>query len=103
MAPTLLSLSGISGEFPLIGQNLNQDRIKERALMQFNQIFGYLENEKLVTLEPQGKAAFFKVGENNSLSETKADAAMLKKAVALENLGPLVYAQGYMADVCIKP
>ena len=103
MAPTLLSLSGISGEFPLIGQNLNQEHIKERALMQFNQIFGYLENGKFVTLEPQGKAAFFNVGKHNSLVETKEDKQLLKKAVALENLGPLIYSQGYMLDSCINP
>ncbi|WP_267902416.1 LTA synthase family protein [Succinatimonas hippei] len=103
MAPTLLSLSGISGEFPLIGQNLNQERIKERALMQFNQIFGYLKHGKFVTLEPQGKAAFFNVGKHNSLVETKEDKQLLKKAVALENLGPLIYSQGYMLDSCINP
>ena len=103
MAPTLLSLSGISGEFPLIGQNINQDKIKERALMQFNQIFGFLENGKLVTLEPQGKAAFFKVNADNSLSPTDLDPKLLKKAVALENIGPLVYQNGYMLDSCIHP
>lgn len=71
--------------------------------MQFNQIFGFLENGKLVTLEPQGKAAFFKVNADNSLSPTDLDPKLLKKAVALENIGPLVYQNGYMLDSCIHP
>ena len=102
IAPTLLYLSGISGEFPFVGQNLMQNEVKNRALMQFNNIFGYLEGDNFITLAPEKSPSFFKVTGDYELQTAPTDDALLKRAVALSNLGPLIYDNGYMSDKNIK-
>ena len=102
MPPTLLALSGICGDFPCVGQNLTLQKIKERALMQFNEIFAYLENDILVTLAPEKRHAFFKIDNNKKLVPISDDLVLLKKAIALSNLGPYLYKNELITDKYIK-
>lgn len=61
IAPTLLSMLGVSGRFPFIGRDLTRTLpefgnrkppVRPRALMQYNQNFGWLEGNTLTVLSP---------------------------------------------------
>lgn len=55
MAPTLLSLAGISAEYPMIGQDLCDEGNGGRALLQFNNNFAYMVPGKVVLFAPDKK------------------------------------------------
>ncbi|MAL01426.1 MAG: sulfatase, partial [Alcaligenaceae bacterium] len=52
LAPTLLSLAGISSEHPMIGHDLTKPTGGGRAMMQFSDNYGYLKGDQLLVLEP---------------------------------------------------
>ncbi|HCN73506.1 MAG TPA: sulfatase, partial [Pusillimonas sp.] len=52
LAPTLLSLAGISSEHPMIGHDLTRAAGGGRAMMQFSDNYGYLKGDQLLVLEP---------------------------------------------------
>ena len=59
MAPTLLSLMGISAETPMIGRDLSRPEEHQstgRALMQFADYFALMQGEKVTILRPQKQA-----------------------------------------------
>lgn len=59
MAPTLLSLMGISAETPMIGRDLSIEKEQQsegRALMQFADYFALMQGEKVTVLRPQNTA-----------------------------------------------
>lgn len=59
MAPTLLSLMGISAETPMIGRDLSLPETHHspgRALMQFSDYFALMQGEKVTVLRPQQSA-----------------------------------------------
>ena len=59
MAPTLLSLMGISAETPMIGRDLSRPEEHQspgRALMQFANYFALMQGEKVTVLRPQKEA-----------------------------------------------
>lgn len=59
MAPTLLSLMGISAETPMIGRDLSRPEEHQspgRALMQFADYFALMQGEKVTVLRPQKEA-----------------------------------------------
>ncbi|TAL77428.1 MAG: LTA synthase family protein [Burkholderiaceae bacterium] len=51
LAPTLLSIAGVQSEHPMIGRDLTRSG-GNRALMQYNDNYGYLRGDQLVVLEP---------------------------------------------------
>ena len=104
MAPTLLSLTGVSGDMPFVGQDLTRDDIIERAPIIFHDTFGYLVPGKLVTLDPNRKSHTFKVSGGNSLITTKAqdDRKLTDFAMGVENLGPMIYEKRWNDASCIK-
>ncbi|MDP3517765.1 MAG: LTA synthase family protein [Pseudohongiella sp.] len=54
LAPTLLSLMGVSGQTPMIGRDFTRDdQSPGRAFMQFDQNFALLEGNQLTILRPQ--------------------------------------------------
>ncbi|HEY0198667.1 MAG TPA: LTA synthase family protein, partial [Rhodanobacter sp.] len=55
LAPTLLSLIGISSVHPMLGADLTS-RDPDRAIMQYGDNYGYLKGDQLLVLEP-GQAA----------------------------------------------
>lgn len=57
LAPTLLSLLGISAQTPMIGRDFSRDaQSPGRALLQFDQYFALMEADKLTILRPQQAA-----------------------------------------------
>lgn len=102
LPPTLLSLSGFAGTVPFVGQNLLRDDIKERAMLQYNEIFGLLTPHSLTVLTPGKAADVFSRDAQGAMHKTEADEAMVQQAAALENLGPLLYQKGYMSERCVS-
>lgn len=61
MAPTLLSLIGISDSYPMLGQDLTQVPMDwaGRAVMQYDKNFAYLEGNLMTILQPEQSAKSF--------------------------------------------
>lgn len=102
MLPTLLSLAGVEGEFPLVGQDLNRADVKERAMMVYNELFGYLQGDDFEVLAPDHKATAYKVGNKNLLEETDVDETLVDFGKALENLGLATYQNRWNDYSCVK-
>ncbi|SDW79780.1 LTA synthase family protein [Marinobacter mobilis] len=60
LPPTLLSLMGISGSHPMLGQDLNV-RSPNRALMQYGNTFGYRQGDQMLALRPGEQPEQFQV------------------------------------------
>ncbi|HXD37500.1 MAG TPA: LTA synthase family protein [Rhodanobacter sp.] len=58
LAPTLLSLIGISSVHPMLGADLTR-RYPDRAIMQYGDNYGYLKYDQLVVLQPHQPARQF--------------------------------------------
>jgi phosphoglycerol transferase MdoB-like AlkP superfamily enzyme len=67
LAPTLLSLLGVDAEHPFPGRDLtrtlpefgNASALRPRAMMQFDQNYAWLEENRLTVLLPDGKSRHF--------------------------------------------
>lgn len=99
LAPTLLSLAGISGETPLLGHDLSEtgDGFEGRAMMQFDNNYAWLEGEHLIVLRPQQPPLAgvydYRTGKV-SYSKNAPDAKQVQKALAHVLLPSLLYRQG---------
>jgi phosphoglycerol transferase MdoB-like AlkP superfamily enzyme len=60
LPPTLLSLIGIDDAHPMIGHDLTRADAGGRAMMQYEEHYGYLRGDTLAVLEPQQPARFFR-------------------------------------------
>ena len=107
--PTVLSLSGVSGEFPLVGQDLTRKNTVERALMDYNELFGVRLDNHLEVLMPGLKSVSYKVSadkslfkKNKALTLTGDDEDFLELGQALENLGLAIYKNRWNDFKCVK-
>ncbi|RTR28936.1 LTA synthase family protein [Shewanella atlantica] len=97
MAPTLLSMMGISDSYPMLGQDLT--RVGEdwpgRALMQYDKNMAYLRGDDVVVLQPEKEPSGFKY---DFLAETlvaKPQSDEMKQvALAWALWGSLAYQKG---------
>jgi phosphoglycerol transferase MdoB-like AlkP superfamily enzyme len=53
LAPTLLSLIGVTNHSPMLGHDLNQPDASGRAMMQYAENFAYMEDGDVTILQPQ--------------------------------------------------
>jgi phosphoglycerol transferase MdoB-like AlkP superfamily enzyme len=60
LPPTLLSLIGIDDEHPMIGHDLTRADAGGRAMMQYEEHYGYLRDDTLAVLEPHQPASFYR-------------------------------------------
>ena len=92
LAPTLLSLIGISGTTPMLGHDLTQHvpRSKQRAMMQYHKNFAYMTPNAVTILQPEKKARAFNYIENK-LVETTINTQMIEQAKAHVLFGSLAY------------
>ncbi len=107
MGLTLLSLAGIEGEVPNVGQNLVDPKAKSRALMQFNNIFGLLEGDKFLALEPERLPTLYSVVRHETLANpheasTDAEKDMVSRGINYSNLGITMYNKQLLTSNCIK-
>ena len=60
LAPTLLSLMGVDGKHPMPGRDLTRepDNLPGRAMMQYEQNYGWMEGNQVVVLRPEKAPAF---------------------------------------------
>ncbi|QYJ75259.1 LTA synthase family protein [Shewanella sp. FJAT-52076] len=97
LAPTLLSLIGVSGRYPMLGKDLT--RMPEdwpgRALMQYDKNFAYMRGQDLVILQPErDPEGFTYQAEDGSLLPSQQPKSMQKTALAWALWGSLAYQKG---------
>ncbi|WP_426688006.1 LTA synthase family protein [Rhodanobacter ginsengiterrae] len=82
LAPTLLSLIGISSIHPMLGSDLTR-HYPGRAIMQYGDNYGYLKADQLVVLQ-QGQPAtqFHYQVDGETLTPTKIDPSLARMALA---------------------
>ncbi|KRE88653.1 sulfatase [Frateuria sp. Soil773] len=82
LAPTLLSLIGISSVHPMLGADLTR-RYPDRAIMQYGDNYGYLKGDRLLVLLPQKPASEFRYDvAAEKLTPEAVDPALAKEALA---------------------
>ncbi|MBB3228653.1 phosphoglycerol transferase MdoB-like AlkP superfamily enzyme [Luteibacter sp. Sphag1AF] len=81
MAPTLLSLMGVSSIHPMPGTDLTV-RDPDRAVMQYGDNFGYLKGDQLVVYEPHKPASQFHYDGRALLTPTAVDPLLASEALA---------------------
>lgn len=93
MLPTLLSLIGVDGTHPAIGRDLTRPEFRDgagRAIMQFNRLQAFLENDRVVVLAPDEAPRVFDFQPATGvLTGTAADEGLARRALAYANWGPL--------------
>lgn len=99
LAPTLLSLAGISSQNPMIGHDLTQDvpQEKQRAMMQRDKNFGWLTaDNQVVVLQPeQGISTYLYDNESHSLVSHDVDKAIINRAHANAMWGSLAFNEDF--------
>uniref|UniRef100_UPI0033418783 LTA synthase family protein n=1 Tax=Castellaniella defragrans TaxID=75697 RepID=UPI0033418783 len=81
LPPTLLSLLGVSDRHPMIGHDLTRDG-GGRAMMQFEENYGYLSGDTLVVLEPQQAARTYRYTAPDRYDPLPGDPALTRTALA---------------------
>lgn len=81
LPPTLLSLMGLDTIHPMLGRDLTRAQAG-RAMMQFNNNYGFLQGESLVVLEPGKPARTFKYTRPSTYDPVESDAVLEKEALA---------------------
>ena len=97
LAPTLLSLMGISANTPLVGRDFSSDDSSPgRALMQFDQYFALMQEQQVTILRP-GQAAVAATYDPKqkqlAISEQAPDSAQVQRALAQVLLPSYLYRQ----------
>ncbi|WP_413624669.1 LTA synthase family protein [Luteibacter sp. Lutesp34] len=87
LAPTLLSLIGISSEHPMLGADLTR-RYPDRAIMQYGDNYGYLSNDTLMVLRPNQPAAQYRYTVEGEKLEPEAVDPQLEKVALAHALWP---------------
>jgi len=94
MAPTLLSLIGVSSRHPAIGRDLTRPEHAAgagRAMMQFNSLFAYLEGNRIMVLQPDLEPQQFRrISPEEMILEATTDLELQRKALAYAHWGPMM-------------
>ncbi|MED5524668.1 LTA synthase family protein [Gallaecimonas pentaromativorans] len=98
MAPTLLSLAGISSANPMLGQDLTRQN-PDRALMQYGDTFGYLKGDLLTVLRFNKAPEQYRYQGGQLLAQPQLSSKETKDALALALWPSIAYRQGYYAQV----
>lgn len=94
ITPTLLSLAGIKALVPTLGNDLTQEipSDKQRAMFQYDKMFGYMRPGKLVVLQPDQEPKTYAVTNNWQVGEElTVDKKMAKEALANVTFANFVY------------
>lgn len=92
LAPTLLSLIGVSGYTPMLGHDLTKNipLSKQRAMMQYDKNFAYMTPDAVTVLQPNKDARAFSY-QNKQFIETPVTKNMAEQAKAHVLFGSLAY------------
>jgi len=92
--PTLLSLMGIDSQHPGVGRDLTLPEYSEgsgRAMMQFNSLQAYLENDKVVVLQPDLEPKSYRLQADGAMvPDAQPDPELERKALAWSLWGPMM-------------
>lgn len=93
MPTTLLSVAGVSGNYPMIGFDLTQNVNPDRAFMQFDQVQAMMKgNHDVVIQAPKVEAkGYYYDKATETLTEKTVPEAMKKEALAHALLGSYLY------------
>lgn len=94
LAPTLLSLIGVSAEHPMIGHDLTRAEARQypgRAIMQFNGIQAYMEDDHIAVLQKDMPVRQFKYRDGHLLETDEDNRAVVRKAIAHAAWSSLAY------------
>lgn len=92
MPTTLLSLAGVSGEYPMIGADLTQDVNPNRAFMQYDQTQAMMKGKDVIILQPNSEPKGYQYdAQSKQLSEKQQSEEMKKEALAHALLGSYLY------------
>ncbi|MGY6039288.1 LTA synthase family protein [Aeromonas sp. AE23HZ002T15] len=97
MAPTLLSLMGISADYPMLGKDLTRMPADwpGRALMQYDKNFALMRGRDVVILQPERDAEGYVYDPaSQRLTRAQQPDAMKEAALGLVLWGSLAYQQG---------
>ncbi len=96
IAPTLLSLIGVSGETPMLGHDMTQEipANKLRAMMQYDKNFAYMTNDSVTILQPQKAPLNFDY-KNHKFTPKQLDRKSVKTAKASVIFGSKAYQKGW--------
>ncbi|WP_349919948.1 LTA synthase family protein [Aeromonas veronii] len=97
MAPTLLSLMGISADYPMLGKDLTQIPADwpGRALMQYDKNFALMRGNDVVILQPERAPEGYEYDPaSQRLTPAAQPDAMKEAALGLVLWGSLAYQQG---------
>lgn len=94
MPTTLLSLAGISGEYPMIGADLTRPFNPNRALMQYDQTQAMMKGNEVVILKPDSlPKGYYYDKHQYQLIEQEVSEQLKKEALAYALLGSYLYKQ----------
>jgi phosphoglycerol transferase MdoB-like AlkP superfamily enzyme len=85
LAPTVLSLMGISSTHPMIGHDLTRPEFQAppgRALMQFYNTLGYMEGDKVALLRKDLPASYYTYADGVLVPAADIDQSLIDKAIA---------------------
>jgi phosphoglycerol transferase MdoB-like AlkP superfamily enzyme/membrane-associated PAP2 superfamily phosphatase len=85
LAPTLISMMGLSGEVPLTGRDLSdpvQRARPGRAILQFDKIQAYLEGDRVAVLQPDTAPRLMSYKDGQLRDRPGSDPTLVEKAQA---------------------
>jgi len=94
LAPTLLSLMGISSTHPMIGHDLTRPDMENqpgRAIMQYNATQAYMEGNRLAIMRKDIPITEFIYQDKNLITAESTDQALTEKALAHANWSSMAY------------
>ena len=97
LAPTLISLMGLSGEHPLIGRDLSdptQQACEGRAIMQFDKVQAYMEGSRVVVMQPDQPPRPMRYDSGVLSDATGPHTALVEKAQAHAQYAAMAYREG---------
>jgi len=90
---TLLSLAGVSSQHPMIGHDLTLAHGGGRAMMQYGDSYGYLQNDVLTVLQPRQSAVQLRWQAPDTYQPIAPDPVLTQRALAHALWPGLVYRQ----------
>ncbi|TMM47103.1 LTA synthase family protein [Colwellia ponticola] len=92
LAPTLLSLMGVTNDSPMLGHDLNNRNAPGRAMMQYADNFAYMEGNEVTILQPQKEPLNFVYDFNEKkLTSKQINPRLAEIALAHVLWGSLAY------------
>lgn len=107
LAPTLLSLAGISSCHPMTGRDFTKDAVSPgRALIQFNDLFALVDDDQATILKPDAPAlaaSFDKTTGKLTLNDSDATPEAARRALAHAQLPSWLYRETLYRDTATCP